>query len=204
GIIAGSSGKIIDSASSNGTFNPTDFFNTNNNRSFATTAEVMLTTPFDLNNPNPLPQGNSPVLTGGGTPPNDGFFDETATFVGAFGSTDWTFGWARFEPDSASQLTDIKEVVLSGVIPNSFELNQNYPNPFNPTTKIKYSVTTPSSVKLSVYNIIGQQVSVLVDDFKNAGTYELEFDASNLSSGVYIYRLVSNSNIISKKMTLLK
>ncbi len=199
-IVAGVLGKVIDSTSSNGTFNPDNFFSSNNNRSFATTAEVNLTAPFDLNNPNFLPNSSSPVLTGGGIPPNDGFFDQSGNFVGAFGSKDWTFGWAKFRPD----LTGVNETKLSGALPDKFELLQNYPNPFNPSTKIRYAVTTPSNIKLSVYNILGQQISALVNEFKNIGTYEVNFDASSLSSGIYIYRLESGSAVISKKMTLLK
>jgi len=200
-IVAGTSGKTIDSTASNGTFDPNGFFTSNNNRSFPTTAEVSLVAPFDLNNPNFLPIAGSPVLTGAGTPPNDGFFNSSANFVGAFSSEDWTFGWARFNPQVT---TDIKEIKISNVNPDKFELSQNYPNPFNPSTKISYSVTQSTNVKLSVYNILGQQVSVLVNDFRNTGTYEVNFDASNLSSGIYIYRLEAGSTVISKKMTLLK
>ena len=203
-IVAGSSGKVIDSVSSNGTFDPNTFFTSNNNRSFPTAAEVTLTAPFDLNNPNFLPLAGSPVLAGAGTPPTDGYFDPAAAFVGAFGSEDWTFGWAKFEPDSSSLLTDVKEVILNNDIPSTFELSQNYPNPFNPSTKISYSIVNPTNVNLTVYNILGQQVALLVNDFKNSGTYEVNFDASSLSSGIYIYRLESGSTVISKKMTLLK
>jgi hypothetical protein len=200
-IVSGNTGSVIDSTSSNGTFNPTTFFSSNNNRSFVTNAEVSLVAPFDLNNPNFFPQVGSPLLTGAGTPPNDGFFDATATFVGAFGSDDWTFGWARFKPEIT---TDVEEIKISNTIPDGYNLSQNFPNPFNPTTRISFSVVEPTNIKLTVYNILGQQVSVLVNDFKTTGSYEVNFDASSLSSGIYIYSLEAGSIVVSKKMTLLK
>jgi hypothetical protein len=200
-IEAGVPGYQVDSVRSNGTFNPALFFSSNNNRSFADVSDVSLVYPFDLNNPNFLPLSTSPVLTGAGTPTNDGFFDPAAAFVGAFGTEDWTFGWARFNPDIT---TDVKEEIISNVIPENFNLSQNYPNPFNPSTRISYSVIEPTNVKLAVYNILGQQVALLVNDFKGSGIYEVNFDASSLSSGIYIYTLEAGSISISKKMTLLK
>ena len=201
-IIAGASKKNLDTVSSNGTFNVDTWFSNNNGRILSAAAEVMLTSPFDLNNPNFLPLAGSPVLTGAGTPPDDGFFDATANYVGAFKDVDWTFGWARFNPDSTT--TGVKGTKLISKIPHSFVLSQNYPNPFNPATKIQYSITKTTNVKLAVYNILGQQVSVLVNRVKSPGTYEVNFDASNLASGIYIYRIEAGDQVISKKMTLLK
>jgi len=92
--------------------------------------------------------------------------------------------------------------------PKEFILSQNYPNPFNPTTKIAYSIPSNElndlKVKLSVYNILGQQVAVLVNSFQNAGNYEVEFDASNLSSGAYLYRLSAGSFVQTSKMILMR
>ena len=201
-IIAGSSKKNLDTVSSNGTFNIDTWFSNNNSRILTTAAEVMLTAPFDLNNPNFLPLSSSPALTGAGTPPDDGFFDATADYVGAFKDVDWTFGWARFNPGSTT--TGVKEVESRNSLPVNFALSQNYPNPFNPTTKINYSLTKSSQVSLKVYNILGQQVAVLINGFRNAGNYEITWDASNLPSGVYIYRIEAGDQVISKKMTLLK
>ena len=98
----------------------------------------------------------------------------------------------------------MEEIKISNTVPNEYNLSQNYPNPFNPSTRISYSVIEPTNVRLSVYNILGQQVAVLVNDFKSSGTYEVNFDASNLSSGIYIYSLEAGSIVVSKKMTLLK
>ncbi len=201
-IIAGASKKNLDTVSSNGTFNVETWFSNNDSRILSTAAEVMLTSPFDLNNPNALPLAGSPALTGAGTPPDDGFFDATANYVGAFKDVDWTFGWARFNPDSTT--AGVKEIKSTRTLPVNFELSQNYPNPFNPTTRINYAITQSSQVTLIVYNILGQQVAVLVNGYKNAGNYQLTWDASNLPSGIYIYRIEAGAQVMSKKMTLLK
>ena len=92
----------------------------------------------------------------------------------------------------------------NNVIPKEYNLAQNYPNPFNPSTVINFSLPQASNVRLSVYNILGQKVATLLNGYKNAGTYKLTFDASKLSSGVYIYSLRANGNNISKKMVLTK
>ena len=89
-------------------------------------------------------------------------------------------------------------------IPENYELSQNYPNPFNPTTKITYSIKKEGTVSLKVFNVLGQEVRVLFNGFQKVGNYEVSFDASQLASGVYIYRLSSGSFVTSKKMLLLK
>ena len=88
--------------------------------------------------------------------------------------------------------------------PNQFALSQNYPNPFNPTTQIQYILPKNALVKLEVYNISGQKVMELVNEFKNAGTHQVQFDASGLASGVYIYRMVTPEFTQVKKMLLIK
>ena len=98
--------------------------------------------------------------------------------------------------------SDEVEVDVTG--PLTFDLAQNYPNPFNPTTNIKYSVSETGNIKLSVYNIVGEEVAVLVDGFSEAGFFEVTFDASNLSTGVYLYKLQSANSVQIKKMMLLK
>lgn len=89
-------------------------------------------------------------------------------------------------------------------IPARFELAQNYPNPFNPSTTITYSIPEGTNVKLSVYNILGSEVVVLVDGFKPAGTYNVNFSASELSTGVYFYRIDAGSHSAVNKMILMK
>lgn len=198
-IIAGSTKKFVDSTGSVAGFNPTDWFTNNGGRIYSSNADVMLQDPFNLVQPNFMPKNNSPVLTGAAVPPNDGFFDTNAKYVGAFGNQNWLEGWTRF-----NTLTSIKINDNLNSIPENFELSQNYPNPFNPNTTIKFAIPFGANVKLSVYNILGQQVSELVNEFKSAGTYLVNWNAENLTSGIYIYRLDVGNFSISKKMTLLK
>jgi hypothetical protein len=106
------------------------------------------------------------------------------------------------------EYSDIVEV--ANLTPVKFELAQNYPNPFNPVTKISYGIPSDNFVSLKIYNVTGQLVSTLVNELKSAGSYNVDFDASQLTSGVYFYILragnnESSSNIIqTKKMMLLK
>jgi len=91
-----------------------------------------------------------------------------------------------------------------GVKPESFTLSQNYPNPFNPQTTIEFSLPKREHVTLTIYDIVGRVVGVILDDVKDAGVYKLIFDGSQLSSGVYFYKLQSSSGSIARKMILLK
>ena len=90
-------------------------------------------------------------------------------------------------------------------LPSSFTLYQNYPNPFNPTTKIKFAIPpNKTNTKLIVYDILGREIKTLINHQLNPGEYEIEFDASDLSSGVYFYTLNFGDNVITKKMTLIR
>jgi hypothetical protein len=92
---------------------------------------------------------------------------------------------------------------LSNIV-KEFSLSQNYPNPFNPSTKINFSVPAGDYVDLRVYDILGREVKVLLSQYVTAGEYEIDFDAHNLASGMYYYRLKSRDNVAVKKMTLVK
>lgn len=87
---------------------------------------------------------------------------------------------------------------------NKYVLNDNYPNPFNPTTNIKYQIPVSGLVTLRIYDIAGREVASLVNEIKTAGTYDVKWNASGLSSGIYIYRLQAGDFVQSKKMTLIK
>jgi Secretion system C-terminal sorting domain len=104
--------------------------------------------------------------------------------------------------DGRIEYTDVIEVEFD--IPKDFVLHQNYPNPFNPSTTIKYAVPKTSLVSLKIYDLTGQEVAVLVNEVKEAGTHELNFDASNLASGVYFYIMIAGDFSSVKKMNLLK
>jgi hypothetical protein len=89
-------------------------------------------------------------------------------------------------------------------LPKEFSLSQNYPNPFNPTTAISYSLPQDVNVKLTVYDMLGREVAVLVNELKSAGTYTVSLEGQALASGIYLYRLEAGNRTFTRKMTLLK
>jgi hypothetical protein len=102
-------------------------------------------------------------------------------------------------------LSEIMSVIEPiGGPPSAFSLRQNYPNPFNPSTTIKYELPNAFNVSLTVYDILGRQVFVLVNERKDAGVYEVKCDGSNLASGVYFYRLQAGDYVATKRFLLLK
>ncbi len=102
---------------------------------------------------------------------------------------------------SAESTVNVEQIIEG---PSSFELTQNYPNPFNPSTTIRYSVSTYKFVTLKVYDVLGNEVATLVDGYKPSGSYEVEFEAASLTSGVYFYQLKSGEYTETKKMILMK
>ena len=123
-----------------------------------------------------------------------------STTGGPIGDLTWELA-NGYNSTQSEILTDVKKV---DELPTAFKLDQNYPNPFNPTTTINFAVPKADNVQLVVYNILGQKVATLVNNFMNAGTYTVNFNASKLSSGVYIYSIESGNLKITKKMMLLK
>jgi hypothetical protein len=107
----------------------------------------------------------------------------------------WGYTWIA---DEVTGVEDNENLV------NKFELQQNYPNPFNPSTKITYSIAEAGLVNIKVYDILGRQVAELVNNQQSAGTYTIDFDAQNLSAGVYLYKIESGSFQAAKKMILMK
>ena len=107
-----------------------------------------------------------------------------------------------FHINNISDTLNEKNVVE---LPKEFSLSQNYPNPFNPITRINYEIPNDSKVKLIVYDILGREVKKLVyDELKKAGRYVIDFDGTNLASGVYFYRIEAGDFVQSKKMILIK
>lgn len=176
------------------------------------TANPISGQPLDLR-----PQPGSPALTGGATPrniparfPGDrvDFFDETANYIGAFNATtNWMAGWTVWATN-ATTFNLVSRVIEERALenrPTRFELSQNYPNPFNPTTNIRFSLPTSEVVTLKIYDITGREVATLINgERRAAGVYQLTYDASNLASGTYLYRLQAGSFVDTKKMTLIK
>jgi len=101
-------------------------------------------------------------------------------------------------------LSTIVSVNQPSEFPRAFRLEQNYPNPFNPSTTIKYELPRSSVVTLSVYDMLGREVSVLVNEKRDAGVHEIKFDGSNLASGVYVYRVQAGDFVQAKKFVVLK
>jgi hypothetical protein len=96
------------------------------------------------------------------------------------------------------------EINVEVELPIHYALEQNYPNPFNPSTKISYSIPVDGNVKLAVYNMLGEEVATIVNSYQKADRYEVNFDASGLSSGVYVYKLESANYTASRKLVLMK
>ena len=93
---------------------------------------------------------------------------------------------------------------ISSEIPSGYKLSQNYPNPFNPVTNIEFSIPSKGNVKLTVFDITGKEVGLLINDVLSPGTYKFDFNANHLSSGTYFYRLVAGDYVETKKMVLVK
>ena len=93
---------------------------------------------------------------------------------------------------------------LSGLMPAEFQLFQNYPNPFNPTTKIQFTVVDRQLTIVNVFDMLGREVAALVNEVKEPGTYTVQFDASGLASGVYLYRLTAGSFVQTRKMIVVR
>jgi hypothetical protein len=101
--------------------------------------------------------------------------------------------------------TLLKEIELEvDYLPSAFALMQNYPNPFNPSTKISFAVPVTGMVNIRIYNSLGEEVALLIDRIMEAGTHTVDFDGSKLSSGVYLYQMISDNFISSKKMIMMK
>jgi len=114
----------------------------------------------------------------------------------------YSYRLKQIDADGNFEYSKIVEVDLSP--PTKFELSQNYPNPFNPTTTIRFSLPQSGNVKLTVYNLLGEQVAELVNGIKEAGVHSVTFDATELNSGIYIYKLEADGVVQSRKMTLIK
>ena len=125
-----------------------------------------------------------------------GVFDNTIPFtLGAGGSVQFSGGSLKItsvEPSDASK------------IPQIFTVSQNYPNPFNPSTMITYGLPARSYVTVKVFNLLGEEIAAIFSGTENAGTHSLKFDASNLSSGVYVYRVQAGASVEARRMVLLK
>jgi len=117
-------------------------------------------------------------------------------------ATSLSYRLKQIDYDGSYEYSDVVEV--KNLAPTDFALHQNYPNPFNPVTTISYSLPVKSQVGLVVYNTLGESVTQLVNEEKEPGRYEVEFDATELTSGIYFYRLQAGNFVVTKKMVLMK
>jgi hypothetical protein len=209
-ILAGNL-RLADSTGT-GSFSPQQWLQTASfgNTIFSDNASVQLTNPFNIYPDVPLPGINvdywvplsgSPALSGASfSNPNLAGF-ENVSYRGAFGTDNWTANWAQFNPRNY-MVIGINQI--SSIVPDKFTLEQNYPNPFNPSTVIRYSLIENGFTNIKIYNSIGKEVETLVNQKQSAGTYEVTFDGTGLSSGIYFYTLRANGISETKRMTLLK
>jgi hypothetical protein len=156
----------------------------------------------------PRPQSGSPALTGARSIPAGDDFFVSANYVGAFGTHNWAADWTFISQigilttDGAGLPTRVQERKVPGTIPTEYTLGQNYPNPFNPSTKIDYAVPKTGTVKLEVYNMLGQKVATLVEGIRTAGNYTVSWNAAGVTSGMYFYRLEASGVVQTRKMLL--
>lgn len=136
----------------------------------------------------------------------DAFNSDTSDYAPHWWGTQWCDinfeKYNLFRGVVLSNLTDVEDNPSS--VPVTFELMQNYPNPFNPETNIRYSVPKGTQVTLKVYDVLGNEVATLVNEFKNAGEYNMRWQPSNVSSGVYFYELRTDEFVKTNKMILLR
>ncbi len=135
-------------------------------------------------------------------------FDYTITNAGSvyFDSLDYLENnpYRNSLPEIITNRKSIEGVVFYRNLPMKFVLYQNYPNPFNPSTTINYEIPSAGIVTIKIYDVLGREIETLVNEEKNPGRYKIKFDASNLASGLYFYRITSNNFTDTKKMLLMK
>jgi photosystem II stability/assembly factor-like uncharacterized protein len=120
-------------------------------------------------------------------------------------NTGWATGLEGIFKTTNGGISGIKDLSRhSTPLPNEIELFQNYPNPFNPSTIIEYKLSKKQQVNLQIFNILGQEIALLVDELQNAGSYKINWNPFNVASGVYFYRLTTPSQVIAKKMLLIR
>jgi len=176
------------------------------NRRYVQPSQVGLIDPSNLSNPNPVPAANSPAATGASfsNPRLTGSFFVQTTYVGAFDPNGprWDEGWANYNPQFTNYATGVDEYDL-GI--KTFELFQNYPNPFNPSTNISFILAENGKATLKVFNSLGQEIETLLDaELEGGKLYNVNFDASDLPSGIYYAQLIQAKNSKVIKLVLMK
>jgi hypothetical protein len=130
------------------------------------------------------------------SPKNYSFIDENITNGKCF------YRLKQIDNDGQFEYSEVVEVEFNSI--TNYTVEQNYPNPFNPSTAIKYRIPEISFVTLKVYDVLGNEITTLINEEKPIGSYEVEFDATGLTSGIYFYKLHAGSFVETKKMILMK
>ena len=157
----------------------------------------------------PRPSEGSPAWSGSRALGDDWFVE--TDYVGAFGEMNWAADWAFIAElgilSTAGAGNPPVETAIESVdpaVPTSFGLDQNYPNPFNPSTTITFQLDQAQHIRLAVYDVLGRETMVLIDDVQTAGSYQVSFDGSELAGGTYVYVLNTATGSASRAMSLLK
>ena len=206
-------------SSVNITFDPTAWFTTGGWNNLGSTprqpANIGLVDVFHATAPDPRPAVGSEADTAttdfSSTQLDPAFFASTS-YRGAFDpskarSEQWDYGWTNYNPQNELYpiiigVTDVADAETQ--IPESYSLAQNYPNPFNPSTTIRFSLPNAGKTQLKIYDLLGREVADLIDEFRNAGTHTVTFDASRLATGIYFYKLTAGNFNQVRKMMLVK
>ncbi len=157
------------------------------------------------NPPDFYPMENSYFLTGASLDPLFYTWNENWLLVsGGTTSNDYNTNFTPVNSCIVIATIFIDDVKDENVTPDKFELNQNYPNPFNPNTTISYQIPNNCMVTLKIYDVLGKEITTLVDGYKTAGKYSVTFDGSKLASGMYIYQMNAGNFTNTKKLVLMK
>ncbi len=151
----------------------------------------------------PRPEVGSPAW-GGVIDTEDDFF-AAVPYKGAFGTSNWLVGWTNLDAQEyLGSETSVDIERISEEVPQIFSLDQNYPNPFNPTTTIEFQLDSAQHIELRVFDVLGREVAVLANEVTPAGVYSINFDATNMASGMYFYQLKGATTTVTKTMLLMK
>ena len=173
---------------SGSTFDISGWFNTASfgNTTYAANADVMLTDAFNLSGPNPLPAAGSPVLSGASFADLSDPFFEVVTFRGAFGSTDWTLGWANWDPNNEGYTSINEPAIISGI--------NVYPNPMSTQSILEFNMPETDNVNIVITNLSGHIVSHVMNTQMAAGHHSVEIANTGLSAGMYFIQMRSGNN----------
>ncbi len=167
-------------------------------------ADLLLNDPFNLEKPNALPKTGSPLLTGAAFADArlaSTYFDKTVTYRGAFGATDWTSGWANFNPDTLSYTAPITTSSLNDLTEQGFEA-KIYPNPTKNQAAVAFSIEKTMNLDIQVMDLLGRTIKNIKNQQYTEGVNQVELDMTGMAKGIYLVRFVSVADNAQKTLTL--